>query len=710
MLNRNERKLFKKYFLSTGLLLMVVVAPILWALLPLGYHNLNLDEGIKDNPCFLVGMRMFVGTVLSAAGFVLIWLYLMFKGESRKFFCMLKSGFVSAIKSWKIMMLIAFTYFLAREFEMSKILTFSVGEDACGAGGQECVQDSVVSKTKTPREIFAERYASQQRENFYLKGGVRMVEDVDGREIDSIPIVVPVKNVLHIKDRDKEGKQNSVESRTTGALQDFGYFMGLMLALIFMAKNNFFYALVARLRPKWARTVSVLRSGPMTISGGLFFVCTAFLIIASGLLYISAKEPLYVWGVYLWQMLLWAALVAFLSNLCTDFRTLGKIFVRDNDSGGEASSTLAAVMGCMIVNIVMCALTMVFAWSWWWFVADKNGATFSGLFGACLDRWIALVIIVGLLGTLVAPVAQLVGVRLHDRIKSAMKQYGVTGDNWLQISEGFEPLFVVAIGAMMPFVANMFPCMNSYYDSEAKLISGVLMAAAVLTVLVISFLKIGETWAEKSVVLRHACYASIRGSSRGPSATATQGELFLRAKKLAILKFQDKRHELKGVKLGLWNTPKDLTVLNSHGAVAAFLRGNTPSSGKGYFYTSMSGAEYFFTQDDPFTNEVLTAQFSWLQKSFPNVKVDSFSYKLKRFCGPSAPWKTDDGKGLKQLACCNDDTAMPFLIEASSLQAAKAFCERWNKFLAVLSQIVESEKVSQRVNVMLLNFRVKQEG
>ena len=56
----------------SGGLLLIVLAPLLWGLLPLGYTYIKQDPVIKDNPTFIVFMRMFCSFIFTMVfGFII---------------------------------------------------------------------------------------------------------------------------------------------------------------------------------------------------------------------------------------------------------------------------------------------------------------------------------------------------------------------------------------------------------------------------------------------------------------------------------------------------------------------------------------------------------------------------------------------------------------------------------------------------------------
>ena len=464
------------------------------------------------------------------------------------------------------------------------------------------------------------------------------------------------------------------------ALQEYGYFLGLLFVILLPTRK--------------LRNFSVVDV--------LVWVSTLVMVLSSGVLNLTAREHIDCWD-SVGIMTVFALIVSVLGFFAALMKTYGSLaseYSEDVKQHGFASSVFAS----LTMNFSMCfgaaflsALSLVVefvakGWTWGQY-GDKNDAycmndALWGYFGD--GRWFWFVVMVVLVGSIVAPVCQLAGITLHDDSmrKRKLERYGLSGKDWLIVCGGFEPMFVVLIGF---FVGAAF-----------KSVFSIVLAFAL--VLAIAMLRVVKVWSEKNAALRNAIFTAIRGSSRGPDLSLSAASLRLRAEKLALLKFYDKRHELRGCKLGVWTKPKSLHNLDRYTAVTTFLnKEEIRRDHMEYFYVSLVGAERFFTQDDPFTHTALGAQFDWLKRLYPKVEITSFSYALKAYCMGNCKWTADDGSGLKQVACEHDDTATPFLLAADSQEAANAFCESWNDLLAHLQDVVCLEKVSQCVNDMMMD-------
>lgn len=104
--------------ISQGLWL-IILAPFLWGLLPLGYTYIKQDPDIKANPTFIVFMRMFCSFVLTAVfGFICFLVLRKKKKPLKNMWCNLKT-------SWVFLILLSLCYFFARFVEMKCILGFT---------------------------------------------------------------------------------------------------------------------------------------------------------------------------------------------------------------------------------------------------------------------------------------------------------------------------------------------------------------------------------------------------------------------------------------------------------------------------------------------------------------------------------------------------------------------------------------------------------
>lgn len=630
---------------SWGLLLIMVVAPLCWGLLPIGYGILNANAEIKANPYFTVFMRMLTSFGLTALVAICIWLWfgVLDRNQARRAgFRALCCQTRAAIKSRLVWLVLLFVfYFGARALEMKSILTYSLD-----------------------RGEFAANVSKIQKGNAYL-GEV------------SPPV--------------EASEKWAVEERTVGALKDYGYFMGLMLALLLAVKNNALYGTLSKTfrcrAPGFAENLGRLRGGKMNFVGKLFWVGTLFLTIASGILYIAAKEPLYVWP-YVASMTGIACFVALLTSFGTDCKILGNVAVDKPVEG--CPSWVAALVASVTVNLFQAggtALIALVAWS----LTRSSGMGFGTLFGQYLSGWnaVALVVLIGLLGSVVAPISQLFGVNLHDaKLKRiGMTGYGVTGGNWLMICGGFEPLFVVLIGLAVPMAGG-------------SLVSLCPMLIAVATVMVIALLKIAEVWSEKNSVVRNAIFTKVRGSTQDTHASMTDAELRERAVQLSYLKFYDKRRELSAYATSLTKPmPLDGCDLPINQKI--------PTA----YLAFLVNGQHYFTQDDPFTNTVLGAHELYLTRLFPDVEVIS----LKRFLVnggriSAEDWRAKVRPSARKLATESGivgDDAMPYVIISTDKGRAMACASEWSVLLQDIGKAVQSGELDSYVNGMIVQFEDK---
>ena len=88
-MNKNDEKKVSAFKIAcriaySGGLLLIVLAPLLWGLLPLGYTYIKQDPVIKDNPTFIVFMRMFCSFIVTTLFGLVIYLLLLRKKISIK--------------------------------------------------------------------------------------------------------------------------------------------------------------------------------------------------------------------------------------------------------------------------------------------------------------------------------------------------------------------------------------------------------------------------------------------------------------------------------------------------------------------------------------------------------------------------------------------------------------------------------------------------
>ncbi|MBQ7177179.1 MAG: hypothetical protein IJS08_07165 [Victivallales bacterium] len=617
----SDWNVLNKIALSGGLILIMVVAPFCWGLLPRGYDVLNANPQIKANPYFTVFMRMATSFLWTVVASILVWLWFcIILKDSKQGFMQLCGKTCALIKKrlpWLLMLSVC--YFAARAVEMKCILTYSIEEGAVVADG------------------------------------------------------------------------------TAKALKDYGYFMGLMLALLLAIKNNALYGMLAKLSSKCAPDFAnnirgKLCSGRMTFVGKIFWGSTLFLTIASGILYISAKEPLCVWP-FVAEMSVIACIVALLTSFGTDFKILGN--VNAGESADKCPAWLPALLASLAVNLFQSGGTAMWA-ILSWFGTKPDGVEFWSLASQykTKENLFALVFVIGLLGSLIAHVSQLFGVILHDaKLKRmGMTRYGVTGSDWLMICGGFEPLFVVLIGVCWP-------------RPEDKLISLCPMLVAVATVAVIALLRIAEVWSEKSSVVRNRIFTNVRGSTQDDHSGVSAAELRVRALKLSYLKFYSKRKELASMDLGL----STLLPIGDIKSLSSPANGVAASS----FLTFITNGQYYFTQDDPFTNTVLAAHEKYMEKfidenNLPRVEVKSLKRYLKSIGISGEDWcdtlrpkaqKLADEQGI------SGKDSMPYVILTNDQSVAKTVAAEWNSLLAEIRDAVKNGELDAYVNGMIVDMK-----
>ncbi len=249
-----------------------------------------------------------------------------------------------------------------------------------------------------------------------------------------------------------------------------------------------------------------------------------------------------------------------------------------------------------------------------------------------------------------------------------------------------------------------------------------------------------ETWAEKNSVLRDYVFTQVRGSSRGipdrgdkenivdfkkriveffknkmKDSTIDMSKIMeiteKRAWALTWLKLYNKRDALSDSGCKLEAKIIDNEIRNHQAVIAA----NKDASNKFHgqidksFYFVIEGCDKYFTQDDPFTHDVLSAIFDWLQmKQLENriyleneiyIRIDSFSYLFKDSCESDEEWKNDKN-GLKDIACSGYKDATPFvlMIEAGGdvylENVASDVITSLNEFLKRIKDAVDSHELS----------------
>ena len=491
-------------------------------------------------------------------------------------------------------------------------------------------------------------------------------------------------------------KSTELTSSALGALKDYGYFMGLMFAVPF---------------------TFVLRTfrGTNTLTSFVFGFSTLFLVLTSGLLYVCGENPEAVRGLDFWWMTFVAIGVSCLTYLTSVCKSKGSL----TSSDGASPTFWTILISSFTVNLVMSAVAALLAFmgSVCWLAAYNGCARILPGLGRLFSlywQWeliVPLGLVVGLGATVAAPVAQLVGISVHDSRTASFAKFGVRGKDWLMICGGFEPLCVVALMGMarreeLKDVSWLQQCLSA----DASPFSGMLMGMAVLTVLVIALLKIAEVWAEKNSVIRNAIFRDVRGSSTDKHEGVEKDDLKKRALKLALLKFYDKRDELAGLTVRLTRA-KPLLELDEG------LKGRGVNLGldcENRYLVLMENAEDFFSTDDPFTAEVLRAQLLWLEKICPHASYRSLKWLLKKNRSVRVDdelWKnTIKPLAQKMLVAGSDDCerAMPFVVDAPTPEAAESFVNTWNALLDELCLSLRRGMLANQVNGLIDWFITKE--
>ncbi len=738
--------MLKRVALSWGLVIWVMlVAPFCWGLMLSGYNALNNTETIENNPCFTIFMRMATSCVwvIIVAGVIAVFCVI---SKDRKVFWVLFRKTIANLW-WRPLiwlMLMSFCFFGARACEMRCILTYSFAEKTENKVIEEKTEDEVIEEKTDDKEIeektddkdeFEKNVSKIQKENGYL----RVRSDLD-------------KGVANKKP--SEPNMQTVKARTAEALHEYGYFMGLMFVLLLAVKWNIIHwVLSAVFRRKSTRVeeLSRLQSGRMTFIGKIFWVSTLFLTIASGVLNIVAREPLYVWP-YIANMTGIAFIVALWSSLEIDFKLLGDVNVdidKDKDLKDCKHKLFPPIVASIVVTFFQVTGTAILAFTWWFFIDDgkkmdwakveelakdyldglsistirnlvndyRDGFSIRAIFernfinkDGALYNWIYIVVIIGFLGSVVAPIAQLFGVYQHNKkLKDMdMTRYGVNGNDWLIIGEGFEPMFVIFIYFIFTLFSKVWPrILQIFPASNGELICLFPIFMAVVTVLIIALLRIAEVLSEKNSALRNAIFTDVRGSTQDTHEEKGPKKLCDRAIKLSLLKFYDKRRELALHKASFmfWDA-----INEGH-------LPNVPSLPFTYLAFLVDG-QYYFTQDDPFTSTVLDAYELYLKRKYPDVEVVS----LKRFlvngkCRiddsvwegkqriDDAVWKRDVRPFVRNIAngigIVGDD-AMPYVLVSKNRAMAEAYAREWSGLLEEVSEAVRTGDIDLFVNGMII--------
>ncbi|MBE6395469.1 MAG: hypothetical protein E7046_00505 [Lentisphaerae bacterium] len=477
-------------------------------------------------------------------------------------------------------------------------------------------------------------------------------------------------------------------------VEAYGYFMGLLLVVLFpMIRNK-----------------NPIKD--ITIIEMLLWLCTVCIVLASGILNVVARmgsgTATVIWN-QIGKALLMALIVALFSWSYVMFKQVGKIDCQD-----DSHPYLIPFLSASIMNVVMClgaAICSGVAIK----VFHKDILNWEKLFEICnlyFDKdpidgflysrlfWIGVIV---LLATVVAPMAQLYGVSRHDIVMKNrhMDRFGVSGGDWLIVCGGFEPMFVVLLGCGLSVVFSWFNAgakLEKFNLSNLETWPIVLCFALVIS---IALMRIVKIWGERNAMLRNVIFTRKRGSTHADLSTKTSEELQIRAEELALLKLYHKRKELANVKLGVSGV-SDIKNIDCDKESDLWAQISSDKNCRNYIV--VEGADKYFTQDDPFTNDVLEAQFAWLKKECPNIEIMSFSRYL------SKRGKKDNKEAwrkFKKNTCRGFESATPFFLfeNKGGGDELKKVQVLWDSFLRELKDIVDKGEVSQYVNKMILTFK-----
>lgn len=705
MVNKNDEKKVSAFKIAcriaySGGLLLIVLAPLLWGLLPLGYTYIKQDPVIKDNPTFIVFMRMFCSFIVTTLFGLVIYLLLLRKKISIK-----DMPWRNSATSFLFIFFLSVCYVGARCVEMKCILGFTYeneesANNVCaiqvqhpylaqgidiegvikdldgmtnGLNEVELMDINLLKHEVTTNHALAQiAYLARNKESILSTNSLSKLEG-----LTNCVSKVKIEGV-----KKKLTPNGCIVKTATNGLQEFGYFMGLLLSLILVVKNHKVYGFLSKYSEKLnfkkiSKKFEKQKGNPISFLGGLSMLITLFLIIASGVLNLAAREPLYAWS-GIWEMLGWAFLVAILTSFAADFK--GASSLCDGiDDGKEnekkkVDKNSAAIFSSFVVNALMSLFAAFLAFCFWWWkelpedcgLLDKFPQLWGAFFadgGRCV--WFLVVIV--FLCSCVAPVCMLYGTQKHDNLlkKANLDKYGISGKDWMQILGACEPLFVVLVGLLVLSAIGLgCSSWESVLSSKNPFISSWPIWLSVGTVLIIILLRIMEVWAEKNSVLRNYIFTQVRGSSRGiPDRKDREkiedfkariearikvkyelpnDDIVAWSKKRALdlvwLKLYDKRNELEtegDLKASLITEPSiidDKGNSSTHPAIDAAAKvactqcrkiGATIGAKGAYVHCSFNkgcakyfvieGCDKYFTQDDPVTHDVLSAIFDWLQ-------------------------------------------------------------------------------------------------
>lgn len=656
-------QVFHRIFWSKGACLFLLVAPLCWALLPFAYRHIKkTDPLIENNPIFLVFARMAVS-------------------------CVLMIGLLIVLAA--VLMVFRFN---------DKVRRF----------GDDCL-DAVTDI----RGVWRSRL-------WWLVGLAIFYTSARIAEMWLI-LKYPCRGLEKINDA------------SFSAIQDYGYFMGLMLALpLGIVTAVGWNLLKKRLRgqPDTVKRIDRYKLGgsATTLSSVAFWISVLFLTSSSGLLFICAKEPCNVWCVHFALMTLFAGLVAILTNFAAGCKSMGKLI----DEKKKTPSFAALLISSVGINVVMSFITMVLAFGLeiivlsidppeagmlstvrelfrlYWNGKNVAGPVAAGTLPASgVGFQVALWLVVGLAASVVAPVAQLLGVSWHDREKAKLAKYGVRGSEWLVICGGFEPLFVALLTTVAVGCLGGVGFLAKCWDHDAGINSEFLLIFSVLTVAVIAIVKITEVWTEKNSVIRNALFRQIRGSSANQHDRDDSATLWDRAIKLSLLKLYDKREELVLQRVHV-SQIHDFGVLNEK--LSKDCRFPEPEGvGEKMYVINMVNGNNYFTTDDPFTADVLEAQAKWCEKKCGGagaVSLLSLKRYAKKLHRTKAQWRNikSTAQSLTPKVDGDSEDIMPFVLTATDEGTARKYVDTWNELLDMISDSVTGGKIANQVNKFICDF------
>lgn len=551
-------------------LLLVLGAGFLWGWLPVGYKILNANSAIKAQPFITVGMRF-----LSAAAIILTLTLITFiisrllgtKGDKTAFhYIIMRSfkmiftpaiGFIAAA---------SFFYFGARALEMSKFLTFTIPYDEILANSQNTFE----------RTIY------------------------------------------------QPGNSTSLQEAVSNSAQSFGYFMGLVLIMGWSFKGWLFrglYAYGKKHQHKWISknfVVKIVGNADRlpNATGMIYWILSLFLVVIAGALLVYAREPVFSTSYsYILPMLGWAFLIGFLTSVFLDFNMLASLLDNSKEKEGIPLTWKDYVVSSTLMYLVLSVIVSFLA-----FVCGmlKSGMTFTQTIDLCSlylteGRWIGLIVIIAILGSVTAPIVRLVGIKLYDQKMAVFDGKAVSGADWQRVGSCFEPLFVLIMGLFLPLLG---------FEGES-FVNMTAMWLAIIAVVLISLLKMAEIWAEKNADIRQSAFAARRDElTVFHKKDLPEDTLFAHALELSKLKFFSDRHNLEKLNLALQD--RILNHQNTNGDLQEFFYRAERYLYQGNYDGALSNTVCrvnlvilqngytFFNADDPQSQAALASHFAYL--------------------------------------------------------------------------------------------------